>query len=168
MSKITLKEKIGYALGDAAAGGITWKIMSIAFPLFFTNVFGLSFYDAALLMFVARIIDVVTDPIMGAIADRTQSRWGTYRPWVIFGSVPLGIVFALLLYTPDLGPIGKRVYAYSIYILMMICYTMVNVPYGSLLGVMTDDDDEKNLSSEDCSKSHHESRGFLHISDLQD
>ena len=105
MSKITLKEKIGYALGDAAAGGITWKIMSIAFPLFFTNVFGLSFYDAALLMFVARIIDVVTDPIMGAIADRPQSRWGTYRPWVIFGSVPLGIVFALLLYTPDLGPI---------------------------------------------------------------
>lgn len=147
MSKITLKEKIGYALGDAAAGGITWKIMSIAFPLFFTNVFGLSFYDAALLMFVARIIDVVTDPIMGAIADRTQSRWGTYRPWVIFGSVPLGIVFALLLYTPDLGPIGKRVYAYSIYILMMICYTMVNVPYGSLLGVMTDDDDEKNQFS---------------------
>ena len=147
MSKITLKEKIGYALGDAAAGGITWKIMSIAFPLFFTNVFGLSFYDAALLMFVARIIDVVTDPIMGAIADRTQSGWGTYRPWVIFGSVPLGIVFALLLYTPDLGPIGKRVYAYSIYILMMICYTMVNVPYGSLLGVMTDDDDEKNQFS---------------------
>ena len=147
MSKITLKEKIGYALGDAAAGGITWKIMSIAFPLFFTNVFGLSFYDAALLMFVARIIDVVTDPIMGAIADRTQSRWGTYRPWAIFGSVPLGIVFALLLYTPDLGPIGKRVYAYSIYILMMICYTMVNVPYGSLLGVMTDDDDEKNQFS---------------------
>ena len=147
MSKITLKEKIGYALGDAAAGGITWKIMSIAFPLFFTNVFGLSFYDAALLMFVARIIDVVTDPIMGAIADRTQSRWGTYRPWVIFGSVPLGIVFALLLYTPDLGPIGKRVYAYSIYILMMICYTMVNVPYGSLLGVMTDDHDEKSQFS---------------------
>ena len=147
MSKITLKEKIGYALGDAAAGGVTWKIMSIAFPLFFTNVFGLSFYDAALLMFVARIIDVVTDPIMGAIADRTQSRWGTYRPWVIFGSVPLGIVFALLLYTPDLGPIGKRVYAYSIYILMMICYTMVNVPYGSLLGVMTDDDNEKNQFS---------------------
>lgn len=147
MSKIKLKEKIGYALGDAAAGGITWKIMSIAFPLFFTNVFGLTFYDAAVLMLVARLIDVVTDPIMGAIADRTQSRWGTYRPWVIFGSVPLGIVFALLLYTPDLGLAGKRFYAYFFYILMMICYTMVNVPYGSLLGVMTDDDDEKNQFS---------------------
>jgi GPH family glycoside/pentoside/hexuronide:cation symporter len=147
MSKIKLKEKIGYALGDAAAGGITWKIMSIAFPLFFTNVFGLTFYDAAVLMLVARLIDVVTDPIMGAIADRTQSRWGTYRPWVIFGSVPLGIVFACLLYTPDLGPVGKRVYAYFFYILMMICYTMVNVPYGSLLGVMTDDDNEKNQFS---------------------
>ena len=147
MSKIKLKEKIGYALGDAAAGGITWKIMSIAFPLFFTNVFGLTFYDAAVLMLVARLIDVVTDPIMGAIADRTQSRWGTYRPWVIFGSVPLGIVFALLLYTPDLGLAGKRFYAYFFYILMMICYTMVNVPYGSLLGGMTDDDNEKNQFS---------------------
>ena len=147
MSKIKLKEKIGYALGDAAAGGITWKIMSIAFPLFFTNVFGLTFYDAAVLMLVARLIDVVTDPIMGAIADRTQSRWGTYRPWVIFGSVPLGIVFALLLYTPDLGLAGKRFYAYFFYILMMICYTMVNVPYGSLLGVMTDYDNEKNQFS---------------------
>lgn len=147
MSKIKFKEKIGYALGDAAAGGITWKIMSIAFPLFFTNVFGLTFYDAAVLMLVARLIDVVTDPIMGAIADRTQSRWGTYRPWVIFGSVPLGIVFALLLYTPDLGLAGKRFYAYFFYILMMICYTMVNVPYGSLLGVMTDDDNEKNQFS---------------------
>lgn len=147
MSKIKLKEKIGYALGDAAAGGITWKIMSIAFPLFFTNVFGLTFYDAAVLMLVARLIDVVTDPIMGAIADRTQSRWGTYRPWVIFGSVPLGIVFALLLYTPDLGLAGKRFYAYFFYILMMMCYTMVNVPYGSLLGVMTDDDNEKNQFS---------------------
>ena len=147
MSKIKLKEKIGYALGDAAAGGITWKIMSIAFPLFFTNVFGLTFYDAAVLMLVARLIDVVTDPIMGAIADRTQSRWGTYRPWVIFGSVPLGIVFALLLYTPDLGLAGKRFYAYFFYILMMICYTMLNVPYGPLLGVMTDDDNEKNQFS---------------------
>lgn len=147
MSKISLKEKIGYALGDAAAGGITWKIMSIAFPLFFTNVFGLSFYDAAVLMLVARLIDVVTDPIMGAIADRTQSRWGTYRPWVIFGSIPLGIIFACLLYTPDLGPVGKRVYAYTFYIVMMLCYTLVNVPYGSMLGVMTDDDNEKNQFS---------------------
>ena len=67
----TLKEKIGYALGDAASGGITWKIMSTAFPLFFTNVFGLSFADAGLLMLIARMFDVVTDPLMGSIADRT-------------------------------------------------------------------------------------------------
>ena len=116
-----LSEKIGYALGDAAAGGITWKVMSIAFPLFFTN-----------------------DPMMGALADRTQSKWGTYRPWLIFGAIPLGLVFALLLYTPDLGPVGKRIYAYSMYLLMMAVYTAVNVPYGSLLGVMTADDNEKN------------------------
>ena len=142
-----LSEKIGYALGDAAAGGITWKVMSIAFPFFFTNVFGLTVADAAALMLVARLFDVVTDPMMGAIADRTQSRWGTYRPWLIFGAIPLGLVFALLLYTPDLGPAGKRVYAYALYLLMMVVYTAVNVPYGSLLGVMTDDDNEKNQFS---------------------
>lgn len=143
----SLKEKIGYALGDAASGGITWKIMSIAFPFFFTNVFGLSLGDTAALMLIARMFDVVTDPLMGSLADRTQSRWGTYRPWLIFGSIPFGLIFALLLFTPDLGPVGKRVWAYALYLLMMAVYTMVNVPYGSLLGVMTDDDNEKNQFS---------------------
>lgn len=143
----SIKEKIGYALGDAAAGGITWKIMSIAFPLFFTNVFGLSFADAATLMLVARLFDVVTDPLMGSLADRVQSRWGTYRPFLIFGAIPFGLIFALLLQTPDLSMTGRRVYAYTLYLLMMAVYTMVNVPYGSLLGVMTDDENEKNVFS---------------------
>ena len=142
-----LSEKIGYGLGDAAAGGITWKVMSIAFPFFFTNIFGLTVADAGALMLLARLFDVVTDPLMGAIADRTKSRWGTYRPWLIFGAIPLGVVFALLLYTPDLGPEGRRVYAYALYLLMMVVYTAVNVPYGSLLGVMTDDANERNQFS---------------------
>ena len=142
--RIRFSEKLAYALGDAAAGGIVWKVMSIAFPLFFTNIFGLSFADAAMLMLVARLFDVVTDPIMGSLADRTQSRWGTYRPWLIFGAIPLGLIFALLLYTPDFGPVGKRIWAYTLYLLMMAVYTAVNVPYGSLLGVMTDDDNQKN------------------------
>ncbi|MCQ2142533.1 MAG: glycoside-pentoside-hexuronide (GPH):cation symporter [Bacteroidales bacterium] len=147
-AKPTLKEKIAYALGDAAAGGITWKVMSIAFPLFFTNIFGLTVVDTATLMLVARLFDVVTDPIMGALADRTRSRWGTYRPWLIFGAIPFGLVFALLLLTPDFSSMAaKRIWAYSIYLLMMAVYTAVNVPYGSLLGVMTDDDNEKNKFS---------------------
>lgn len=140
-------EKVAYALGDAAAGGITWKIMSIAFPVFFTNVFGLSFADAAALMLIARLFDVVTDPVMGSLADRTRSRFGTYRPWLIYGAIPYGLIFILLLFTPDLGPAGKRVWAYGFYLLMMVMYTAVNVPYGSLLGVMTDDDDQKNQFS---------------------
>jgi len=143
----SLKEKIGYALGDAAAGGITWKIMSIVFPFFFTNVFGLSLADAAILMLVARMFDVVIDPIIGSLSDRVQSRFGTYRPFIIYGAVPMGVVFALLLQTPDLGPVAKRVYAYTFYILAMTLYSVVNVPYGSLLGVMTDDDNEKNQFS---------------------
>lgn len=142
-----LSEKIGYALGDAAAGGITWKIMSIAFPLFFTNVFGLTFADTATLMLIARLFDVFTDPLMGSLADRTQSRFGTYRPWLIFGAIPFGLIFAMLLYTPDFGYAGKRIYAYTLYLLMMAVYTMVNVPYGSLLGVMTENDNEKNQFS---------------------
>ena len=140
-------EKIGYALGDAAAGGITWKVMSIAFPLFFTNIFGLTVADTATLMLVARMFDVITDPLMGSLADRTQSRWGTYRPWLLFGAIPLGLIFALLFYTPEFGPVGKRIWAYTLYLLMMAVYTAVNVPYGSLLGVMTDNDDEKNQFS---------------------
>ena len=143
----SLSEKIGYALGDAAAGGITWKVMSIAFPFFFTNVFGLTVADTATLMLVARMFDVITDPLMGSLADRTRSRWGTYRPWLIFGAIPFGLIFALLLYTPDFGPVGKRIYAYTLYLLMMAVYTAVNVPYGSLLGVMTEDDNEKNQFS---------------------
>ena len=144
---VPLREKIGYALGDAASGGITWKIMSVAFPLFFTNVFGLSFADAAALMLIARMFDVVTDPLMGSIADRTRSRWGTYRPWLIFGAIPFGLIFALLFFTPELGPTGKRIWAYGFYLLMMACYTMVNVPYGSLLNVMTEDANERNQFS---------------------
>lgn len=146
-SKPTIGEKIAYALGDAAAGGITWKVMSIAFPLFFTNVFGLTVADTAFLMLLARLFDVVTDPLMGSIADRTQSRWGTYRPWLIFGAIPLGLIFALLLYTPDFDYGAKRAWAYTLYLLMMVVYTAVNVPYGSLLGVMTDDDNQKNQFS---------------------
>ncbi len=146
-TKPTIKEKIAYAMGDAAAGGITWKIMSIAFPLFFTNVFGLTFADAAALMLLARMFDVVTDPLMGSLADRTQSRWGTYRPWLIMCAIPYGLIFALLLFTPDFGPTGKRIWAYTLYLMMMAIYTAVNVPYGSLLGVMTDDDDQKNQFS---------------------
>jgi len=142
-----LREKIGYALGDAAAGGITWKVMSIAFPVFFTSIFGLTVADTAALMLIARMFDVVTDPLMGSLADRTQSRWGTYRPWLIFGAIPFGLIFALLLYTPDFGPVGKRIWAYALYLLMMAVYTAVNVPYGSLLGVMTNNDDEKNQFS---------------------
>jgi len=143
----SLSEKIGYALGDAAAGGITWKIMSIAFPIFFTNVFGLSLGHTAALVFISKCFDVVTDPLMGSLADRTQSRWGTYRPWLIFGAIPFGLIFALLLFTPDFGETGKLVWAYSLYIMMMAVYTAVNVPYGSLLGVMTADDNEKNQFS---------------------
>lgn len=122
--------------------------MSIVFPFFFTNVFGLPLADAAVLMLVARMFDVVIDPIIGSLSDRVQTRWGTYRPFLLFGAVPMGIVFALLLYTPEgMGMTGKRIYAYTFYLLAMTLYSVVNVPYGSMLGVMTNDDNEKNQFS---------------------
>ena len=98
-------------------------------------------------MLVARMFDVITDPLMGSLAVRSESRWGTYGPWLLFGAIPLGLIFALLFYTPEFGPVGKRIWAYTLYLLMMAVYTAVNVPYGSLLGVMTDNDDEKNQFS---------------------
>lgn len=98
-------------------------------------------------MLVTRIWDTVSDPMMGVIADRTHTRWGKYRPYLLFFAAPFAISGVLLFTTPDLGETGKLVWAYVTYILMMTVYTGINVPYGSMLGVMTNDSDEKTVFS---------------------
>lgn len=142
----TLKEKIGYGFGDMASSSF-WKVFSYYLPFFYANIFGLSMVDAGLLMLITRIWDAVSDPMMGIIADRTHTRWGKYRPYLLWIAAPFSICGILLFTTPDWGYAAKLVWAYVTYILMMTIYTAINVPYGSMLGVMTDDSKEKTVFS---------------------
>lgn len=142
----TLKEKIGYGFGDMSSS-MFWKIFSYYLPFFYSNIFGLSLADAGLLMLVTRIWDAVSDPMMGVIADRTHTRWGKYRPYLLWVALPFAIAGILLFTTPEMGRTGKLIWAYVTYILMMTVYTGINVPYGAMLGVMTDDSNTKTVFS---------------------
>ena len=140
---MTLKEKIGYGFGDMSSS-MFWKLFSYFLPFFYSNVFGLSLADAGVLMLVTRIWDAVSDPMMGIIADRTKTRWGKYRPYLLFFALPFAICGVLLFTTPENG---KTLWAYVTYILMMTVYTGINVPYGAMLNTMTADSDEKSVLS---------------------
>jgi len=141
-SNVTLKEKIGYGFGDAASS-MFWKIFTFYLAIFYTDVFGISAAAAGTMFLVTRIWDTANDPIMGIISDRTNTRWGKFRPYLLWVAVPFGLIGMLLFTTPDLGLSGKLIYAYITYTLMMMVYTAINVPYASLLGVMTEDGDQR-------------------------
>ena len=138
-----LSEKIGYGFGDMASS-MFWKLFSYYLQFFYLKIFGLSTTAAGTLVLVTRIWDAVSDPMMGIIADRTKTRWGKYRPYLLFFAVPFAVAGVLLFTTPDNG---KVAWAYVTYILMMTVYTGINVPYGSMLNVMTSDSDEKSVLS---------------------
>ncbi len=134
--RVSLREKIGYGFGDAASS-MFWKIFTFYLAIFYTDVFGISAAAAGTMFLVTRIWDTANDPIMGIIGDRTKSRWGKFRPYLLWIAFPFAIIGVLLFTTPDFGTTGKLVYAYITYTLMMMAYTAINVPYASLLGVMT-------------------------------
>ncbi|MBR6169406.1 MAG: MFS transporter [Bacteroidaceae bacterium] len=142
----SLSEKIGYGFGDMSSS-MFWKVFSYYLPFFYSNVFGLSLVDAGVLVLVTRIWDAVSDPMMGIIADRTQTRWGKYRPYLLWVAPLFSIAGILLFTTPDWSYGAKLIYAYVTYIFMMTVYTAINVPYGAMLGVMTDDSQEKTVFS---------------------
>uniref|UniRef100_A0AB33IXN5 MFS transporter n=1 Tax=Prevotella sp. GTC17254 TaxID=3236794 RepID=A0AB33IXN5_9BACT len=146
MAKSKLIEKVGYGFGDMSSS-MFWKIFSYYLPFFYSNIFGLSLADAATLMLVTRIWDAVSDPMMGIIADRTSTRWGKYRPYLLWIAPLFSISGILLFTTPDWGYAAKLIWAYVTYILMMTVYTAINVPYGAMLGVLTDDSNEKTVFS---------------------
>ena len=146
MAKTKLIEKIGYGFGDMASSTF-WKIFSYYLPFFYSNIFGLSLIDAGVLVLVTRIWDAVSDPMMGIIADRTNTRWGKYRPFLLWVAPLFSICGILLFTTPDWNYGAKLVWAYVTYIMMMTVYTGINVPYGAMLGVMTDDSNEKTVFS---------------------
>ena len=142
MEKLAVKEKIGYALGDGAAN-IAWRGVATFLFIFYTDVFGISPATVGFLMLIARFSDGIIDVIMGVLCDRTNSRYGKFRPWILWTAVPLGITLSLLFTSPNLGPTGKIVYAYATYLLFFIIYTANNIPYGALMAVMTGDDKER-------------------------
>ena len=146
MTKSKLIEKIGYGFGDMSSS-MFWKIFSYYLPFFYSNIFGLSLVDAGVLVLVTRIWDAVSDPMMGIISDRTQTKWGKYRPYLLWVAPFFSICGILLFTAPDLDYGGKLIWAYVTYILMMTVYTGINVPYGAMLGVMTDDPNEKTVFS---------------------
>lgn len=142
-----LSEKIGYGFGDMSSS-MFWKIFSYYLPFFYSNIFGLSLAHAGTLVLVTKLYDAVSDPVMGLIADRTRTRWGRYRPYLLWIAVPFAVAGVLAFYTPQTDNYTfKHIYAYVTYILMMTVYTAINVPYGAMLGVMTDDSTEKSVFS---------------------
>ena len=146
MAKAKLIEKIGYGFGDMSSSTF-WKVFSYYLPIFYSNIFGLSLIDAGVLVLVTRIWDAVSDPMMGIIADRTNTKWGKYRPYLLWVAPLFSICGILLFTTPDWDYGAKLIWAYVTYIMMMTVYTGINVPYGAMLGVMTDDTNEKTVFS---------------------
>lgn len=147
IAKAGLSEKIGYGFGDMSSS-MFWKIFSYYLPFFYSNIFGLSLAHAGTLVLVTKLYDAVSDPVMGLIADRTNTRWGKYRPYLLWIAIPFAVAGVLAFFTPRTDNYTfKHVYAYVTYILMMTVYTAINVPYGAMLGVMTDDSREKSVFS---------------------
>ena len=119
-----LSEKIGYGLGDMSSS-MFWKIFSYYLPIFYSDVFGLKPAHAVLLLLVTKLYDAVSDPVMGLIADRTNTRWGRYRPYLLWCAVPFALIGVLSFYVPGGTYTFRHVYAYVMYILMMTAYTAV-------------------------------------------
>jgi len=143
---IKLKEKIGYGFGDMASS-MFWKLFGSYLMIFYTDVFGLPAAVVGTLFLVTRVWDSAFDPIVGVVADRTHSRWGKFRPYLLYLAIPFSVIGVLTFVTPPFGDNGKLIYAYVTYSLMMMVYSAINVPYASLLGVMSDNPKERNTLS---------------------
>ncbi len=141
-TQLTAREKIGYGLGDAASHIVFDNVMYYM-PFFYTDIFGLPAAFIAAMFLIARGLDAVSDPIMGLIADRTRSRWGQFRPYLLFGAVPFGLSCVLAYSTPAMGLGGKMIFAAVTYTLLTLMYTVVNIPYCALGGVVTGDDTQR-------------------------
>ncbi len=147
IKKLSVKEKVGYGLGDSAANFI-FQTMIILQLSFYTDTFGITASAAGTLLLVARLWDAVTDPVIGVLSDRTKTRWGKFRPWIITTAIPFGIFAYLAFSTPDFSYTGKLIYAYVTYMIFMLIYSANNLPYSALSGVMTGDMAERtSLSS---------------------
>lgn len=129
-------EYVGYALGDTASN-FFFQTFNIFLTYYYVDVWGIAATSLLWMFPIVRLFDALNDPLMGLIADRTRSRWGRFRPYLLWGAIPYGICGFLLFAGPNFGPTGKLVYAYITYTAMLVSYTVINVPYSSLLGVIS-------------------------------
>lgn len=139
---LRLKEKVGYACGDVASN-FYWRVFDVFLFIFYTDVFGLSAAAVGTMMLVTRLIDAFSDPLMGALADRTKTKMGKFRPYLLWGILPIAAAGVLTFTVPDVSDSNKLLWAYGTYIFMMLAYTFINVPYGALLGVVTSDTQQR-------------------------
>ena len=142
VTNLSLKEKIGYSLGDTASHFV-WDMVGFWLLFFYTDVYGISAAAAGTIMLVARFWDMAIDPVIGVISDRTYTRWGKFRPYILFGAIPYAVLAILTFTTPHLGEVGKIIYAGATYVLLMTAYAAINLPYSALGAVMTDDTYER-------------------------
>jgi len=146
VQKVSLKEKISYGFGDLASV-LYWQTFMLYFTYFYTDVFLIPASVAATMFLVSRIWDGINDPLMGIIADRTKTRWGHFRPYLLWMCVPFAVVGVLTFTVPDFGLTGKIIWAYATFMLIMMLYTAINIPYTALLGVITPDSNERTTIS---------------------
>ena len=136
MEKLKFREKLGYGLGDTASN-FFFATFNVFLLYYYTDIFGLTAAAVGTMFLLTKILDAVSDPIMGLIADRTNSRWGKFRPYLLWAAVPYGFCGYAMFANPDLSYAGKLIYAYVTYSLMMLAYTAINVPYSALMGVIS-------------------------------
>jgi GPH family glycoside/pentoside/hexuronide:cation symporter len=146
IQKLSFKEKFSYGFGDLASV-LYWQTFMLYFTYFYTDVFLIPAATAATMFLISRIWDGVNDPIMGMIADRTKTRWGKFRPYLLWLCFPFAIVGVLTFTVPGFGPTGKLVWAYVTFNLLMMLYTAINIPYTALLGVISPDSNERTSVS---------------------
>lgn len=138
------KQRFGYGMGDFACN-LIWQVISLYLLYFYTDVMGLSPAAIAAMFIVCRILDAITDVLVGFAIDKTKSKWGKSRPWFLFGALPFALAAFLAFSVPDISPQGKLIYAYATYIFLSFMYTVVNIPLASILPAMTDDVNERTV-----------------------
>src|SRR5450432_2656037 len=144
--KLSVLEKAGYSLGDLAANLIFQTLMTFL-AFFYTDVYKIPAATASFIIFVGGFFGAFFNVFMGAIADRTNTRWGKFRPWILLTSIPFGVIAMLAFSTPDFGENGKVIYALVTYFILVIIYAANNLPYSALSGVITGDMKERNSMS---------------------
>ena len=141
-NRLSVSEKLGFGMGDAACG-IVYSSVTMFLTWFYTDIYGLPAADVGVMFLVTRVLDAIIDPLTGLLADRTRTRWGHFRPWLIWFAVPYAVIAVLTYTTPDFGATGKLVYAWVTYSLLMLFYTLINIPYCALGGVITTDEKDR-------------------------